>query len=155
MASESYLEPFVQKIKYYCSYQERCHREVRDKLYSFGLRTNEVELLIAKMIEADYLNEERFALSMARGKLRMNNWGKVKIIQALKAKQISAYNIKIALRSIDEDEYRMVLKKLADKYKTQLKGGTAALRRQKLIRYLLSKGFEIKDILETVDGSNE
>jgi regulatory protein len=68
----------LDKIKYYCSYQERCHSEVKDKLYSYGLRKKEAEEIIAEMIENNYLNEERFALQFAGGKFRMKQWGRKK-----------------------------------------------------------------------------
>ncbi len=155
MASENPLEPYLQKIRYYCSYQERSHREVKEKLYSFGLRKQQVEGLLSQMIEEDYLNEQRFAVTLARGKLRMNHWGRIKIKQALKAKQVSEYNMNLALRSIDENEYMTILKKTAEKYSSRLKGGTAFMRKQKLIQSLLSKGFEMKAILETLDAPSD
>ena len=83
------LETYWQKIKHYCAYQERCHGEVRNKLYSFDLKKKNVEDIIARLIEEDYLNEERFALAFARGKFRMKRWGKEKIFFALKQKHFS------------------------------------------------------------------
>ena len=74
----------VPKIKQYCAYQERCHAEVRDKLYSFGLNKIEVEEIISELITENYLNEERFAIHYAGGKFRMKQWGKNKIKQSLK-----------------------------------------------------------------------
>ena len=95
----------VPKIKQYCAYQERCHVEVRDKLYSYGLIKPEVEEIIYTLITENYLNEERFAIHYAGGKFRMKQWGKNKIKLALKQKQISEYCIKKALKVIDETEY--------------------------------------------------
>ncbi len=94
-------EQAVPKIKQYCAYQERCHSEVRDKLYSFGLHKNEVEEIISTLITENYLNEERFAIHFAGGKFRMKQWGKVKIKKALKYKQVSDYCIRKALKEID------------------------------------------------------
>ena len=95
------IEKGLQKIKYFCSYQERSHQEVKEKLYSFGLYKYEVEALVAQCIEENYLNEERYALAFAGGKFRINNWGRLKIKFALKQKRISEYCIKLALNSID------------------------------------------------------
>src|SRR6476619_3411710 len=94
-------EQAMQKLKHYCGYQERSHIEAREKLYSFGLYKQEVEECISRLIEEDYLNEERFAIAYARGKFRMKGWGKNKIIQSLKEKRVSGYCINKALKEID------------------------------------------------------
>ena len=66
-------EKALQKIKHFCSYQERSHQEVKEKLYSFGLYKADVELLLSQMIEENYLNEERFAIAFAGGRFRIKN----------------------------------------------------------------------------------
>src|SRR5213082_1811867 len=86
-------EQALQKLKHYCGYQERSHVEAIEKLYSFGLYKQEVEECISRLIEEDYLNEERFAMAYARGKFRMKRWGKIKIRYALKEKAVSDYCI--------------------------------------------------------------
>src|SRR6185503_6037061 len=90
-------EQATPKIKHFCAYQERCHAEVRDKLYSFGLHRKDVDGIIVVLIGDNYLNEERFAINFAGGKFRMKHWGKNKIKQRLKLKQVSDYCIKKAL----------------------------------------------------------
>jgi regulatory protein len=72
-------EQALQKARHYCGYQERSHAEVKEKLYSFGLRRQEVEESLSQLIEEDYLNEERFAQQFAGGHFRMKQWGRVKI----------------------------------------------------------------------------
>ena len=62
-------EKALEKIKQYCAYQERCHSEVRNKLYGFGLNSEEIETIISTLIQENFLNEERFALAYAGGKL--------------------------------------------------------------------------------------
>ncbi|TAH03079.1 MAG: RecX family transcriptional regulator, partial [Sphingobacteriales bacterium] len=81
-------EQALQKLRQYCAYQERCHQEVKDKLYSYGLHQQQVEESISQLIEEDYLNEERFAKQYAGGKFRMKQWGKVKITYELKLKKV-------------------------------------------------------------------
>lgn len=140
----------VQKIKHFCAYQERCHQEVKEKLYSFGLHRNEVEEIIATLIGENYLNEERFAQQFAGGKYRLKHWGRIKIINELKLKKISPYNINIGLKEIDEADYRNTLHKLADKKWNELKREQYIIRETKTVKYLLGKGFElnlIKQIL--------
>ncbi|ANI90041.1 RecX family transcriptional regulator [Arachidicoccus ginsenosidimutans] len=140
----------LQKIKSYCAYQERSHQEVKDKLYGFGLYKPEVENILGELIEQNYLNEERFASLFAGGKFRMKQWGKIKIVNELKLKRVSPYNIKIALREINETDYKNTLEKLAAAKWKSLKNEQYINREVKTTRYLLQKGFEIALIKEAL-----
>ena len=141
------------KIKQYCAYQERCHAEVKEKLYSFGLYKNDVEQLISQLIEENYLNEERFALHYAGGKFRMKQWGKVKIKYALKQKQVSDYSIKKALKEINEDDYLAALNKLAEQKLKTLKGEkNIFIKKRKLQDFLLQKGYEGELVREVLNN---
>lgn len=141
----------LQKIKQYCAYQERCHAEVRNKLFSYGLNHNEVEEIISVLIVENYLNEERFALQFARGKFRMRQWGINKIRQSLHLKQVSEYCIKKALREIDDGEYKSVLQKLVDRKMSSLKSEkNIFIKKRKLQDFLLQKGFESEQIREII-----
>ena len=137
-------EQALQKLKHYCAYQERSHSEVKEKLYSLGVRKNEHDNIIASLIEEDYLNEERFAIAFAGGKFRMNQWGKVKIKYELRQRQVSDYCIKKALQQIKENEYSATLKKLAKENQASLKNEQHLIRKKKTIDYLLQKGFEME-----------
>src|ERR1700748_907813 len=90
-------EQALQKARHYCGYQERCHSEVQEKLYSLGLRKPQVEAALATLIEENYLNEERFAIQFAGGHFRLKQWGKVRIRYQLKQKKVSEYCIRTAL----------------------------------------------------------
>lgn len=138
------------KAQQYCAFQERSQQEVRDKLYAWGMTTEEVENLIVDLIQENYLNEERFALAYAGGKNRIKKWGKYKIQQGLKAKGVSAPLIKMALESLDEIEYRANLEQLLAKKRAQVKDVDTYKGKMSLINYALSKGYEqslIFDIL--------
>jgi regulatory protein len=141
------------KAKHYCAYQERSHSDVKDKLYSFGLNTKEVDQIVSTLIEENYLNEERFAIQFAGGHFRTKKWGRVKITHALKQKQVSPYCIKKALKQIDEDEYLKVLQKLfEEKLKTLKSEKNIFVKKRKLQDHLLQKGFESDLIREMVNG---
>lgn len=132
----------LQKIQHYCSYQERSHAEVKEKLYTFGLKKIEVETILATLIENNFLNEERFATLFAGGKFRIKKWGKIKIQYELKQKNISSRNIQKALAEINDEDYFKTLLKLANTKWKSLKGETAISKKIKTTRYLLQKGFE-------------
>jgi regulatory protein len=144
-------EQALPKIKQYCTYQERCHAEVKEKLYAFGLYKKDVEQLMSQLIEDNYLNEERFAIQYAGGKFRMNQWGRIKIKYALKQKQVSDYCIKKALKEINESDYKKTLQKLAEQKLKTLKGENNVFsKKKKLQDYLLQKGYEgelVREIL--------
>lgn len=137
-------EQALQKLRHYCSYQERCHAEVKEKLYSFGLYKQVVEECISQLIEENYLNEERFAIQFAGGKFRMKQWGRQKIKQALKLKRVSEYCIRKAIQEIDEEDYYKILGKLASQKWRTVKGPgiTRFVKVQKTTTYLLQRGFE-------------
>lgn len=139
-------EQAAQKIKQFCAYQERCHKEVKDKLYSYGLWKRDVEQLISLLIEENYLNEERFAILFAGGRFRMKQWGRIKIVYELKMKQVSAYCIKKAMAAINEDDYKNTLKRLYEKKLETLDEKNHLLKKRKLTDYLLQKGYEHENI---------
>ncbi len=133
----------IPKIKQYCDYQERCHAEVRDKLYSFGLSRPDVETIISSLISDNYLNEQRFAILYAGGKFRMKHWGKIKIKQSLKQKQVSDYCIRKALEEIDYDDYERTFQKLAHQKLDTLKHEkNIFVKKRKLQDYMFQKGYE-------------
>lgn len=140
------------KIKQYCAYQERCHNEVIQKLFSFGLTKPDAEEMIGKLIEENFLNEERFAIQFAGGKFRIKNWGKTKIKYELRQKRISDYCIKKALASIDSSEYRKTFEKMALKKLQALKGEkNVFIKKRKLQDYLLMAGFEASLVKEFIN----
>lgn len=141
----------LQKLKHYCAYQERCHSEVHEKLYSLGVWKKDHDHIVATLIEENYLNEERFAIAFAGGKFRIKHWGRTRIRYELKQKQVSEYSIRKALKQITEPEYTITLNKLAaDKYKN-LKGEQHLVRTKKTMDYLRQKGFETELISIAVE----
>jgi regulatory protein len=136
-------EKALQKLKHYCGYQERSHAEVRKKLYSFGLFKKEVEELTSRLIEEEYLNEERFTLQFASGKLRIKGWGRQKIRYELRQKGISDYCITKALKSLDDADYLVAFSRQADKKWRALQSEkNIFVKKNKWQQYLLQKGFE-------------
>jgi regulatory protein len=136
-------EQALQKLKQYCAYQERCHQEVKEKLYALGVWKRDHDEIIATLIEENYLNEERFAIAYAGGKFRIKGWGRIKIKYELKQKQVSEYCIKKALKQIDESDYIAKLTKLATEKYQSLKGEQYLIRKKKTIDYLVGRGFEL------------
>lgn len=142
----------LQKVRHYCAYQERSHAEVRQKLYGYGLWKDDVEAMMALLITEDYLNEERFAIAYAGGHFRVKHWGRIKIRYELRQKQVSEYNIKRGLESIDEEDYLKVLSSLAkEKWNSvSYADQTDFIRSAKTQAYLIQKGFEADLVQSTI-----
>lgn len=129
------------KAASYCAYQERTQQEVRDKLYSYGLYSDEVEDVLTDLITENYVNEERYAKAFAGGKFRLKHWGKRKIAYALQQKKISTYCIDQALKEISDDEYESEIKKLLNKKSSELTGEIYFVK-NKTAQFLIGKGYE-------------
>ncbi|MBK1439126.1 RecX family transcriptional regulator [Parapedobacter sp. ISTM3] len=141
------------KAEQYCAYQERSQQEVRDKLYGWGLHQLDVENVIADLIAAGFLNEERFALAYASGKFRIKGWGRHKIRQGLLQKSVSTPLIRTALASLDDDAYREKLYELLQAKARLEKEKHPYKRKNKLLRYALSKGYESELALELLSDN--
>lgn len=147
--STSSLHEVVQKMEYYCSYQERCHTEVTQKLYGFLLTALERDEVIVHLIEHNFLNEERFAKTYALSKFHQKKWGKLRISNELKQRQLSAYLIKIGLQEIPDNEYEATFATLAEKTWDAIGEKNTLKKRKKFCDTLLRKGWE-SDAIYTI-----
>ena len=138
------------KAMAYCAYQERSQQQLRDKLYEYGLHSNEVESLIAELIGENFVNEERFAKAYAGGKFRMKQWGRHKIQQGLKQHRISAYCMRKGMAEIDPEEYYSTLLDLIRKKKEGLREKDIFTLKNKLARYAIGKGYEQDLVWEAI-----
>jgi regulatory protein len=135
-------------MEYYCAYQERCYKEVEEKLYSYTVTVSEKEAILTHLIEQNFVNEERFAQSFVRGKHNYKLWGKNRIINELKYRNISSRIIEIALKELPETAYLSNFHALAEKNwenSTERKGPK---KNKKFIDFLLRKGYETSLIYE-------
>ncbi len=141
------------KAMSFCAYQERSRKEVREKLYSFGLEDDdEVESILDRLTRDNFLNEERFTKAFAGGKFRMKKWGRIKIRAELKMHGLSAELVRKGLEEIDPDDYESTLRDLAVKKNAQEREADPIIRKQKLVRYLLGKGYEQDLAWDAVNG---
>ncbi|MCF8258365.1 MAG: RecX family transcriptional regulator [Flavobacteriales bacterium] len=145
---------FLEKMRRYCAYQERSHQQVRDKLYEAQLFGDDVEEIITTLILENFLNEDRFARSYARGKFRMNGWGRVKIVQGLKQHRVHPNGIRAAMTEIGDEEYRDALRSIIQQKMRVLKEKHPLRRKAALMRFAAQRGFEgdlVREMLEEKD----
>ena len=145
------FEEIKHKLEYYCSYQDRCHKEVEQKLNSFTLITALKEKVIVHLIENNFINEERFAKSFARGKHNYKGWGKNRIVNELKFRNISSRIIETALKEIPEATYLENFHALAEKNWEIIKEPKGLKRNKKFVDFLLRKGYETSLIYEKLN----
>ncbi|ASF42388.1 regulatory protein RecX [Capnocytophaga endodontalis] len=140
-----------ERLEAYCAYQERCHREVVTKLRTMGMIPLAIDDIVVHLIQNDFLNEERFAKSFARGKFRIKKWGRVRIEQELKTRGLSDYNIEVGLEEIDEEEYIDTFEIVAEKKQATIREKNPYKAKAKLANFLLYRGFEPDLVYEKVD----
>ncbi len=143
------------KLQRYCAYQDRCHQEVRGKLLDLGIYGDDLEEIIVDLIQENFLNEERYARSFARGKFRIKKWGRNRIRQELKMRNISSYCLRKAMTEIEDGEYWDTLMAVLQKKDSQLKEDDSYKRKNKLALYGISRGFESKIVWEAIHEMEE
>jgi regulatory protein len=130
------------RLRKYCAYQERCHQEIRNKLWSWGFNAEDMDRACVQLMEEGMLNEERYAKALAGGKFRTKGWGRRKILETLKHKGISPYLVKASMKEINDEDYEKKLHTLLEKKAHSLRGEQPIVRKQKLARFAIGKGYE-------------
>ena len=141
------LEEARGKLETFCSYQERCAWELRRKLFEKGISGPAAEKILAELEASGFVDDERFARSYARGKFRIKKWGRARIRQELKLREISASTIQKGLSEIDGEEYFATLERETEKKWEKTKETDAYKKRYLVTKYLMSKGFE-QDLIQ-------
>ena len=149
------LKEIYDKMEYYCSYQDRCHKEVEQKLSHFTLIPEAKEKIIIHLIEHKFIDEERFAKSFVRGKHNYKGWGKNRIVQELKFREISKRNIDLALKEISEETYLENFHALAEKNWDTIKERKGPKKNKKFVDFLLRKGYESGLIYDKLQELNK
>ena len=145
-------EQALQKLRFYCRYQQRCQSEIKQKLFELGINTQDQEELVGELIKENCVSDERFAVAFVSGRFRIKQWGRKKIQQGLKEKRVSDEIAKKALEQIDQKEYKAILNKLAKEKYASLKHEQYLVRKKKTMDYLMQKGYEVDLIRDTINN---
>jgi len=136
----------LNRMAAYCSMAEHCSSEVEQKLRQLGQSEEIIQRILLQLQQKHFIDEERYARAFVNDRFRFSGWGKIKIVQALRMKQIPANIYQPALETIDEEEYlASLLKILKSKWPT-IKAPNAYQRQTKLFRFALSRGFGLDDV---------
>ena len=139
----------LSKLERFCAFQERCESDVRKKLTSMPCSGAQRDEIIRRLREHDFLNDRRFVEVFVRSKVH-ECWGKLKIRQALFAKSVDVQLIDEFLNAIDEDEYAQMIADVVMKWKRM--HSDEADDRQKLFRYMLTRGFSIGEVMAAMNN---
>ena len=140
----------LSKLQKYCSYQDRCHKEVFQKLKEMRMIPEASEKIIAALVDGNYLNEERFAMAFVRGKFKIKKWGKRRLKSELKQRNISNYLLCKSLKQIKDEEYNATFEALANRKAASL-NGTLPIKKKKLADYLLYRGWESHKVYDKIN----
>ena len=145
-------EQVLQKLRFYCRYQQRCQSEVKEKLFELGVNKRDHDELITELVKENCLNDERFAVAFASGRFKLKQWGRKKIQKGLKEKRVSDEIAQKALEQINKKEYRAILNKLAKERYAALKHEQHLVRKKKTMDYLMQKGYELDLVKEAINN---
>lgn len=144
-----------------CSCQELCRADVEDRLLKWNMSHEAAERILARLEADNFLNEERYCRAFINDKLRFAKWGKQKIAGGLRLKQVSYKLAWQLLEEVDREEYLAVLRDIIASKRKSIRAGSEYELNAKLVRFALSRGFEMKDIClyvqadETADETDE
>ncbi len=136
------------KTEHLCSVSECCPYDLQKKMDKWGISQQAQKDIILRLKEERYIDEERYCRSFVRDKFKYNQWGRIKIVQALRLKEIPDSFIKKALEEIDESEYDKVLQHLLGQKRRNIKASSEYEQNGKLIRFALGRGFEMSHIMK-------
>lgn len=136
------------KAERFCAYQERCSHEVEQKLKEWKTSPSETKKIIDSLKEDGYLDDQRFARLFVSGKFRIKKWGLIRIRMELRKRKISESMIRLALEPLEKEQYSETIRNLIIKKNKQLSGQPASKRKEKIFRFVASKGFEPGKILD-------
>ena len=145
------LKEIERKLQHYCSYQDRCHKEVIEKLKTYKIKSSDLNQIVSNLINENFLNESRFSKSFVRGKFNIKNWGKLRIQNELKKRNISSYNISLGMKEIDEIDYHKKLDLIFNKKLSSLDRINTISKKKKIISYLTYRGWESNLIYDKIN----
>ena len=136
------LDEAIKKLENYCTYQERCHLEVTQKLKAMNMIPQAIDVVISHLLQHNFLSEERFAKTFVNGKFNIKKWGKKRLALELKKREISKFLIDKSLAEISTQEYLQVFNALAEKKVQSIRETNTLKKKKKFVDYFLYRGWE-------------
>ena len=134
-----------------CSGSEHCSSQIMEKLSSWNVSVQDANDIMDYLVKEKYIDNSRFARAYCHDKFCYNHWGRIKIRQMLRHLRLTDEEIAEGMETIDEEDYIEALKDVLRAKDRTLKDKDKYLRKAKLVRHLLSKGFETELVIDAVD----
>lgn len=151
MSTAPDLQRWISEMERFCAYQERSPNEIRLKLVRKDLHEGQIEAVIKHLTSHNFLNEHRFVEAYIQGKFKIKGWGKNKIKAGLKTHRIPEALIQAGLSQLETNDQDKRLADWLEKKKNALRNEPEGPKKTaKIVRFLLSKGYEMSDILKLV-----
>ncbi len=145
-------ENIIKKLKKNCAGEDKCQFDIIKKMSSLGIEKPVQKKILNILVEENFINEARYAKTYCRGKFRINKWGKQKIINSLKIKNISSKNINNGLMEIDKESYISLINDLIFRKNENLNKLDMKLKKEKIASFLLQKGFESPLVWKSINN---
>lgn len=145
----------LSKVAAFCSTAEHCRAEISEKLQRWGIPYDAIDRILQRLEDEKYIDEDRYCRAFVNDKFRFAKWGKMKIAQALQLKKISYNTCRQYLNEIDDEEYLSILNGLITAKRKSVHAENEFELNGKLMRFALSRGFEMKDIRLCIQVSDE
>lgn len=149
------IKIIVEQLKCYCAIQDKCEWDVIQKMKKWNLDGKKQNKILKILNQEKYINEERYSRSFCRGKFRIKKWGKIKIANELRKKDVDALSISKGLEEIDDYEYEQELNKQYHKKKNAINEKNTFIKNKKIASYLINKGYEYNFVWEKIRESKQ
>ena len=144
----------LEKAMRYCSYQERCLQDMEKRFVAWNVKKQDWDKIIDQLIEENFLSETRYIEAYVRGKFNIKKWGKNKIVLGLMQKQIAGSKVDRAIeQEIEQEIYLNTIKELIDKKSNLITEEDSLKKRDKLYRFMLSRGYESELVVKYLPTS--
>ena len=136
------IKNLIEQLKSYCAIQERCSNDIVTKMKSWRITNKNQNKILEILIQEDFINDKRYSKSFCRGKFRIKKWGKIKIVNELKRKNINTTTIISSLNEISDMDYSKELDTQFNKKKQSITTLNYYEKKKKIANYLIGKGYE-------------
>lgn len=144
----------LQRMAALCSRSEHCEADIVAKLQAAEASPEAISRIMARLIDEHFIDNSRYAHAFVREKSEYSGWGRRKIEFALRRKGIAQHLISDALEQLDSSSSEQQLRQLLTQKSRSVSAPSPYQRRCKLIRFALSRGFDMDLILKCLPSDN-
>ena len=134
-----------------CSQSEHCKAQIWEKFSLWGVSAQDANNIMDYLVKERYIDNKRFARAYCHDKFCYNHWGRIKIRQMLRHLKLNDEEIEEGMTTIPDEDYLQALNDAIQAKDRTLREKDMYQRKAKLVRHLLSRGFETELVIDAVD----